>query len=455
VRRPAVVATVASLIGAALLLATVGTRPGPEDASPAAATTVASTATARNPAPTVVPTVTAGSAPASSGTPAADEWPAWTRAGRKYGVHLLLNDGVGHWPASVWPEHVAYARQLVGEGGYVVQLVRLDDLDPARWQFFLDLCDQQHVIPILRLATVYDRVNKFWESPPKDPDGTRYTKVAGRYRDLLARLRWPTERRYVIVGNEPNRGDEWSNRPSAAEYARFLTDVSAALRPIGVTVLGPSLDMYTPNTNGQLVAGYRYLDAETYIDEMAAAVPDVFSAIDVWSAHAYPLDAFRFDPSRQTFKIDYLNGASNARHAEPPAGIYNRGVNSYRWELWKVRQYIGARADSLSVMVTETGWRHASTQQFAARDLAQAELSDDRLATFVDLAYHGNRGRYPDLPDAGWTPWNDDPRVLGAVIFALGGYPLDWGHTNWVLVDRHGSITGVYPFFERMSLWTK
>jgi hypothetical protein len=448
-------AALAAVLTVALLVACVDL-PSDRPSTPSPTEPVASSvSTARPPASTASLSAAPVVAPASSAKATDKPASAWDRSGRKYGIHLLLNDGAGHWQTRVWPEHVSHARRLVGEGGYAVQLVRLDDLDPARWQFFMDLCGQEHVIPILRLATIYDRVNKFWEAPPKDTDGTRYTEVAGRYRDLLAQLRWPTETRYVIIGNEPNRGDEWSNRPDAAEYAQFLVDTSAALRSIGATVLGPSLDMYTPHTNGQLVAGYRYVDAETFIDEMAAAVPDTFASIDVWSSHAYPLDAFRYDPSRQTYKVDYLNGAANPRHVEPPAGVYNRGVNSYEWELWKVRQYLGTRTDSLPVMVTETGWRHASTQHFAARDSAQAELSDERLATFVDLAYHGNRGRYADLPDSGWTPWNDDARVLGAVIFALGGYPLDWGHTNWVLVDRRGSITGTYPFFERMSLWAR
>jgi len=374
---------------------------------------------------------------------------------RKYGVHLLLHDGAGHWPLDAWREHVHHARLLVGESGYVVQLVRLDNLSPFRWQFFLNLCRDEHVTPILRLATVYDRVNHWWEAPPKDPDGLGYAEVAERYRVFLEALTWPTPERYVIVANEPNRGDEWSNQPSAAEYARFLVDVSRALRPLGVTVLGPSLDMYCPHSNGLPIDGYRYIDAETFLDEMAAAVPDVFAAINVWSSHAYPMDAFRLDPSRQAFQIDYANGARNPRGQNPPAGIHNRGVNSYRWEIWKVRQYIGARAESIPIMVTETGWRHRSTQDPDARDSAQAEVPDDLLAAYVDLAYHGNRGRYPDLPESGWTPWNDDARVTAAVIFALGGNPPDWGHTNWVLLDRRGSIQGVYPFFERMSEWTR
>jgi hypothetical protein len=378
----------------------------------------------------------------------------------KYGIHLLLDDDGKypdpvHWSPTVWPEHLAYARKLVGEGGYVQEVIRLDDLNVAKWQQFLDLCAHEHLVPIVRLASTYDHKLLLWNAPPTDPDGRGYTRVAQRYRDFLARLRWPTATHYVIVGNEPNRGDEWGNHPDPAAYARFLVDVGAALHEIGVTVLAPSLDTYAPNSNGQPIDGYRYLDAETFLDEMAAANPTAFSAIDVWSSHAYPLGPFVADPSKQVFQVDYAFGAKNPRHQTPPPGIYNRGVNSYHWDLWKVAPYLGIRAASLPVMITETGWRHRGSQNPQAKDRANADVPDDLLAAYVDLAYHGNGGRYPDLPATGWIPWDDDPRVLGAVLFALDGYPRDWGHTNWLKLDQKGNVIGAFSAFQEMSQWTR
>ena len=91
----------------------------------------------------------------------------------KLGVHLLLDDGRNVWPADVWPTHLEYARQAVGEWGYVTQLVRLDDLDLARWQVFMDLCAEYHLTPILRLATTYDQEADWWTVPPRDGDGAR------------------------------------------------------------------------------------------------------------------------------------------------------------------------------------------------------------------------------------------------------------------------------------------
>jgi hypothetical protein len=363
----------------------------------------------------------------------------------KYGIHLLLDDGRKHWLPEVWPQHVAAARQIVGEGGYVVQLIRLDDLDVARWQFFMDLCAAERLVPIIRLATPFDHDRKWWEAPPTDPDGVRYTHAARQFRDFLAQLRWPAEPRYAIVHNEPNRGDEWSNRPDPGAYARYLHDVGSALDEIGVTVLGPALDLYAPHSNGHPINGYVYIDAESFLDGMAAAEPRAFDVIDVWASHAYPLDPFRFDPSRQIFQIDYANGASNPAHLEPPAGIHNRGVNSYRWELWKVAQIAGPAAADRPVMITESGWRHAPSQDADAADHVHAEISFETMSTYLDLAFNGNGGRHPDLPETGWTPWNDDVQVTGVVLFALGGYPPVWGHTNWVTVNDQGEVTGFYP----------
>jgi hypothetical protein len=412
---------------------------------PTAASTIAGPTstlapTQETPRNTRVPAKKATPAPPTPAGPA-----PWVRPGHKYGIQLLLDDGRNHWPEKVWPQHVQAARQIVGEGGYVLQLIRLDNLDVHRWQSFLDLCAQEHVIPIIRLAPAYDHERKWWIAPPKDAGGNGYTRVAQQARDFFAQLHWPTTPHYVIVGNEPNRGDEWSNQPNPAEYARFLRDVGNALHSVGITILAPALDLYAPHSNGQKIAGYRYIDAESFLDGMAAAAPEAFDVIDVWASHAYPLDPFRFDPSRQVFQIDYANGATNPRHAQPPDGIFNRGVNSYRWELWKLEQIAGRQAAQMPVLITESGWRHAPSQDPEAKDGVHAEISFEVQSAYLDLAFDGNHGRYPDLPETGWTPWNDDPQVIAVVLFALGGYPREWGHTNWATVDNRGQVTGLYP----------
>ena len=118
--------------------------------------------------------------------------------------------------------------------------------------------------------------------------------------------------------------------------------------------------------NGQpFVNGQTYLDAESFLDGMHRSDPGVFSAIDVWASHAYPSGPLSAAPGEQVFQIDLLNGATNPDHRDPPPGIFNRGVNGYEWELFKLATY-GVR--DLPVMITETGWRHAETTDPAATD---------------------------------------------------------------------------------------
>jgi hypothetical protein len=367
----------------------------------------------------------------------------------RLGVHLLLDDGRHAWPVDVWTEHLRYARKAVGDWGYVTELVRMDDLEPARWQPFLDLCADLHLKPIVRLATVYDAEHGWWVAPMPDDDGS-YHSMAARYADFVAALRWPAGVPIVVVGNEPNHGNEWSGHPDPAAYARFLVDVADALHAANpaTQVLNGGLDPFTPNTGSSpWVDGMFYLDEESFIDGMAAAYPSVFDRLDGWSSHSYPLGPFSEPPWEQTYQVDWLNGAFNPAHVEPPPGITNRGVNGYQWELFKLATY-GVR--SLPIYITETGWRHAESVEPASADNNPASPDAQTVAHYLSLALWGNGGRYLEYPEEGWTPWLDDPRVAAVTPFALDGYPAEWGHTNWLLLDGDGQVLGEYPFFDAL-----
>ena len=67
---------------------------------------------------------------------------------------------------------------------------------------------------------------------------------------------------------------------------------------------------------------------------------------------------------------------------QPPPGTVNRGVNGYAWELWKLQQLGMTR--ELPVYVTESGWRHASTQA-PSRDKDFATVDDGR--SYVDTPF--------------------------------------------------------------------
>ncbi len=364
-------------------------------------------------------------------------------APHKLGIHLLLDDGRNHWPESLWPEHLRYARQAVGEWGFVTQVIRADDLDAAKWQTFMDLCAAYHLTPMLRLATVFPKEDGFWRAPERGP-GELYRDIASQYAAFIAGLEWPTDQHFVIVGNEPNHGNEWGGVPDPAAYARFLMDVADTIHAADpqARVLNAGFDPYSPHSGGLPVAdGFVYLDEETFLDQMAAAEPDVFRHIDAWASHAYPMGPFSEPPWVQTYSIDLINGAANPAHVEPPGGIYNRGINGYEWELWKLSTY---GVEGLPVFITETGWRHAEAVDAASPDNGRPLPDAATVALYFDLALHGNGGRYPEYPSEGWTPWRDDPRVVAITPFALDGHPAEWSHTNWLMVDPSGAILGVY-----------
>ncbi len=423
---------------------------------PTAVTRPTATAVFRTPttASAVTPVTPTASPPTEKTGAATTANPATAETDRqaatKLGVHLLLDDGRNQWPMERWSEHMRYARQAVGAGGYVVQLVRDDDLDLIRWQRFMDLCAEHQLIPIIRLATTFDRNAGWWRAPAADGNG-RYHEIAARYAAFLGALRWPTNQHYVIIANEPNRGDEWGGRPDPAAYAQFLLDVAGAIRDrdSNAVILNAGLDLFAPHSGSRpAFDGKYYMDAESFLDQMHAAHPEVFSAIDVWSSHAYPLGPFTAPPWQQTFAVDLLNDAVNPAHIEPPQHVHNRGINGYAWELFKLSTY----GVSLPVMITETGWRHAESIAHAAKDTGKALPDAETTAAFLDLALRGNHGRYPDFPEQGWTPWLSDPRVVAVTPFAFNGHPSEWGHTNWLILDPQGAVVGTYPAFARLAM---
>ena len=397
--------------------------------------------------------------PAPAPTPAAIPTPA--AVANKRGVHLLLDDGGARWPAEVWREHVEWTARLVGRGGYVVQLIRSDDLHPEVWQPFFDLLAREDLVPIVRLATRKNPQRQWWEAPTADDDGRSYQAEADRVRRFLGQITWRTDRVLVTVGNEPNRPDEWGGSADPAAYARYLRDVASALRQVSavrVVVLNAGLDSFAPST---AEPNNLSLDPERFLEGMAAEVPEVFGLLDGWASHAYPLGPFGEHPTRQQFRIDDVRPEAGARPTPPP-GMPNRGINGYDWELWKLVQLGVDRP--LPVYVTESGWRHTRSQAPRSRDARNADVDDDRLGHYIELAFDGPRpGVDTGLPVTtvtltergydvtGWTPWNDDPRVRAVALFALGGRPEYWGHTNLLLLDPVGRIQDAYPFARRLA----
>jgi hypothetical protein len=363
----------------------------------------------------------------------------------RLGLHLLLSEGRQPWPRRAWRDDVDLAAASIGPGGYVLQLLSDGNRDLASWQAFMAAARRNRLRPIVRLATRYDHKQGFWRAPLPDRTRLSYHRVAASYRDFLERLSWPPGERVVVVGNEPNRGDEWGGRIDPGAYARYLRDVAAALRPLGYTVLNAPLDQYCPNTNGARIDGVKYLDAESFLDGMHAAEPTFYQSIDGWASHAYPQGPFAAPPGEQTFKIDLLNGAENPRHLPAAPGVVNRGINGYRFDLQKLSSY---GAPALPVWVTETGWRHLESNGPSPDDYG-AVLTGAEAAERTLLALYGPADGAPQ----GYTPWLSDPRVRAVVFFGFDGDPRQWGHSSWLEMDVKGHVLGAYAPFYALRGW--
>ena len=125
----------------------------------------------------------------------------------QFGIHILF------------PEELRQAADLVnssgGDWGYVTIPIKTSDRNLDKWQEFMNDCRRYHLIPLVRLATDGDYFSQGSWSKPDDDDIIDFA-------NFLDSLNWPTQNRYVIIYNEPNRGDEWGGTPNAAEYAEIL-----------------------------------------------------------------------------------------------------------------------------------------------------------------------------------------------------------------------------------------
>ncbi|MBZ0310049.1 MAG: hypothetical protein K8I82_28570, partial [Anaerolineae bacterium] len=160
-----------------------------------------------------------------------------------------------------------------------------------------------------------------------------------------------------------------------------------------------------------------------------------------WASHVYPLGAFHRPPWEQEFRIDRFQGAESIPVSYPPFQIYNRGINSYRWEQWYLETQFGVEMPP--ILITEYGYRHRETTHPLARDSGGAEVDSRTAAAYVEQAVFGHNTR-------GWTPLSHDPLLMGVVYFALAGTPDFWGHTNLLLVDNKGRVQETYPIYDML-----
>jgi len=286
-----------------------------------------------------------------------------------FGIHILF------------PEELDKAAQLVnsnsGDWGYVTIPIQASDKNIDKWQKFMDDCKKNHIIPIVRLATNGDYFSKTSWSKPTNNDIVDFA-------NFLDSLSWPTQNRYVIVYNEPNRGDEWGGTPNASEYAQILDFAVQRFKQQNPDffIISAGLDNASVNSSGESINEF------TYMSEMNDAVSGIFSEIDGLGSHSYPNPGFSAPPS-------------NARE----------GINSFYYQ----NNLVYSLTDKyLPVFIGETGWSTTSVtydqQKAYYQDAFKNYWNDSNIVAvtpFVLTAGQGSFEQFSFTKNTGNTPLFD------------------------------------------------
>ncbi len=229
----------------------------------------------------------------------------------KFGIHLAVPQ----------KEDIEKAAELVnssgGKWGYVTLVIQENDRDQGKWQEIFNQLRRQHLIPIIRLATVPQ--GEVWKRPVKEE--------ADGWASFLHSLNWPVKDQYVVLFNEPNHAAEWGGMVDAKDYAQVASVFGQKLKEKNNNffVMLAGLDASAPN-------GSTTQDEAAFLSQMYSSAPELFDKIAGWSSHSYPNPAFAGSP----------NAAGRGT------------VRGYEWELNYLRS-IGVTKD-LPVFITETGW---------------------------------------------------------------------------------------------------
>ncbi len=300
---------------------------------------------------------------------------ATSHANNKFGIHILF------------PSEISEAATLVnssgGDWGYVTIPIQSSDKDLIKWQSFMDDCKKLHIIPILRIATTGDYFNTISWSKPTDYDVLDFA-------NFLNNLSWPTKNRYIVIFNEPNRGDEWGGIPDATEYANILSysvDAFKEKNPEFFIIMG-GLDNASINIPDQSINNY------SFMYQMEGAVPGIFNKIDAIASHSYPNPAFSRPPSKS-----------------------NTGIYSFYYQKQLANELSGK---NLPVFITETGWSRDSVS-----DATQANYYNDAIFNY----------------------WNDES-IVAITPFIL--YSQQGPFANFSFI-RDGEKTKIYQSYKSFS----
>jgi uncharacterized membrane protein (UPF0127 family) len=261
----------------------------------------------------------------------------------RVGVHILE------------PSETTLAAKLVnssgGDWGYVTIPIRSDDRDYDKWFSFFRSCYQQHLIPIVRIATYVD--GSQWVKP------TIFDLVD--FANFLNQMPWPVKNRYVVIFNEPNHSKEWGGTTSPAEYASLLIEAHDIFkkRSDDYFLISAGMDMAAPSNHTSM-------EALQYLRLMSKTQPNWVSSVDGFGFHPYPNPGFT-------------------------ASVYSRsktGITSYRQELKVIQSNKFFKTKPM--FFTETGSLNSSGFYLPAMNEIWTDKNIVAITPFVLFAGAGD-----------------------------------------------------------------
>jgi hypothetical protein len=311
--------------------------------------------------------------------------------------------------------------ELTGRGGHVKLIFPGVDIGmttaPDDWKDAVAQSYARDLIPVIRIGPSWGDRNI--RSRSDDAAHLVYTSVASAYAavvdSLPRRASWPL---IIEVHNEANLCYEWECRPenapshpeaqagwihysdTAAEYAAFLRDVTAAIRSIGdsrIEVinggLAPGGAVTCECGGGGFTGG---ATSREFLLAMEAQVPGVHASLDGFASHSYPAMGEGW-------------GFFEAYEVSGP------GLAYYQTELTTL-------GIDKPVYMTETGWTVGAGAQGSREDIAAWTL-------------------------AAWTnDWYANGQIAAVMPFILQDG--SWNDFAWI--DGNGDP---YPVFTAIRNW--
>lgn len=271
-----------------------------------------------------------------------------------------------------------------GDWGWATVVIRSDQLDHNTWQDFFDACRENHIIPIVRLATIVE--HGYWRRPS--------TTEIDSMVEFLNSLNWPTKRQHVILFNEINHASEWGGGIDISNFADTAIYAAKKLKKLNPDfyILSSGLDLAAPDKSPN------YMSAPTVYRQLFDHKREYFDVIDAISSHSYPNHGFIGTPDDSGW----------------------HSIRGYENELSFLKD-LGINRD-YPVFITETGWPHKEGTQ-----IANNYYDCDTAASYYKKALE---------------IWQQDDRIQAVTPFIYNYASDPFDHFSWL--DPQGKLYSSY-----------